>query len=143
MQVVLVSPLTRALQTALVAFSGKNVPFVCVESLRERIGVNPCDKRRATHELVAEFASQHVDFSALAADDTLWTADVRETDDELLQRGLEVVQLIRERPESNIAVVTHSSFLSTFMNNVLQTDDEHYRSWFENCDMRSCVFDFS
>ena len=90
---VLVSPLTRTLQTATLAFArsdgggedgggdatmqassggkgktskNQDVPWVAYEPIRERFGRNPCDNRRTLKELGAEF--QHVDFSLVATD---------------------------------------------------------------------------
>lgn len=66
--VVIVSPLNRALSTASIAFEGL-APFVAVEEVRERIGVNPCDRRRSIDEVRADCA---VAATALLA---MWHAD--------------------------------------------------------------------
>ena len=82
---ILVSPLTRTLQTATLAFAREgaernhtstagdnrkldeqNVPWLAHEAIRERFGRNPCDNRRNVAELSAEF--KHVDFSLVATD---------------------------------------------------------------------------
>jgi hypothetical protein len=66
--IVLVSPLTRALQTATLGLRfERNVPFVALEDLRERYGRNPCDNRRPVSELQPKFRS--VDFSLVADTD--------------------------------------------------------------------------
>ena len=44
-------------------------------------------------------------------EDTLWHEDQRETTQELLARGVAFVRYLMKRPETRMAVVTHSSFL--------------------------------
>ena len=85
---IVISPLTRTLQTATLAFANsssakaegdgaagadgggvrgqKGVAWVAYEPIRERFGRNPCDNRRSIAELSAEFP--HVDFSLVATD---------------------------------------------------------------------------
>lgn len=50
-------------------------------------------------------------------EDTLWTVDQRESTAALLARGVAFVQWLMARPESRLAVVTHSSFLFHLMAN--------------------------
>uniref|UniRef100_A0A2P2MJN7 Phosphoglycerate mutase-like protein 1 n=1 Tax=Rhizophora mucronata TaxID=61149 RepID=A0A2P2MJN7_RHIMU len=112
---VVVSPLLRTLQTAVGAFGGEgytdrmdmvplmaanagnsgraaisslNSPqFIAVELCREHFGVHPCDKRQNISDY--QFLFPAVDFSLIETDeDTLWKANVRETAEELTARGL-------------------------------------------------------
>eukprot|EP00850_Spirogloea_muscicola_P023171 SM000334S12540 [mRNA] locus=s334:51136:53698:- [translate_table: standard] len=135
---VVVSPLMRTLQTAAGVFgSGKVVdgdsqtplmlsnvgksevgpisskgcpPFVAVEMCREHLGVHPCDRRNTLTSYQDQFPS--IDFSLVETDeDTWWHADVRESEEQLTARGQLFCQWLMNRNERNIAVVSHSSFL--------------------------------
>ncbi|KAK1944153.1 Phosphoglycerate mutase-like protein 1 [Phytophthora citrophthora] len=104
---VVVSPLSRAIQTAQNFFAKDQVPetpFVCIESCREILGWHTCDKQRSVSELQLKFPD--VDFSAIKSeDDTLWTLTHREKEF--------LLELFNEIPEKNVAVVTHSGFMGS------------------------------
>ena len=71
--VVLVSPLTRAVETALLMFPSDpapTVPIVAVEWCREAHGGHPCDQRRPISVISKEFPQ--VNFSQVATDDDTW-----------------------------------------------------------------------
>lgn len=71
--VVLVSPLTRAVETALLMFptdTAPPVPVVAVEWCREAHGGHPCDQRRPISVIAKEFPQ--VDFSQVATDEDSW-----------------------------------------------------------------------
>ncbi|XP_010065784.3 phosphoglycerate mutase-like protein 1 isoform X2 [Eucalyptus grandis] len=135
---VITSPLLRTLQTAVGVFGGEaytdrldvlplmvanagnsahaaissvdSPPVVAVELCREHLGVHPCDKRRCITDY--QFLFPGVDFSLIESDeDVLWKADVRETKQELADRGLKFLNWLWTRKEKEIAVVTHSGFL--------------------------------
>ncbi|KAG2785354.1 hypothetical protein JG687_00009857 [Phytophthora cactorum] len=113
---VVVSPLSRAIQTAQNFFTKDQVPdgpFVCIESCREILGCHTCDKRRSVSELKRKFPA--VDFSAIKDDnDLLWTPTHRETDEEMQARAkVFLLELFREIPEQHVAVVTHSGFMES------------------------------
>ncbi|KAK7385427.1 hypothetical protein VNO78_31145 [Psophocarpus tetragonolobus] len=137
-ELVVVSPLLRTMQTAVGVFGGEaytvgvtepplmieNVrssdhfavssvncpPFIAVELCREQMGVHPCDKRRTISEYRKMFPA--IDFSLIESDeDSLWESDVREKKEEVSARGLKFLEWLWTRKEKEIAVVTHSSFL--------------------------------
>jgi phosphohistidine phosphatase SixA len=56
-QVVLSSPLTRALQTALIAFKGIDIAIEAVDGAREAHGQFPCDRRRPKLDLRDTFGT--------------------------------------------------------------------------------------
>jgi len=119
-ELVAVSPLTRTLQTATIAFPDESVhpyrpPFVATSLARERISVHTCDGRRAKSVLAAEFP--HVDFSEVTSEeDEMWEHKEEEPSPQdsraCSARGLRLLQWLWERPERDIAVVTHWVFLS-------------------------------
>lgn len=53
-QLVVVSPMTRTLQTAHIMFGGKGYPFLVHHSCRERWGRYTCDKMRTKCEITAD-----------------------------------------------------------------------------------------
>ncbi|XP_024969436.1 phosphoglycerate mutase-like protein 1 [Cynara cardunculus var. scolymus] len=137
-ELVVVSPLLRTMQTAVGAFGGegsadgndvpplmaKNTgnsnrpaisslncpPFIAVELCREHLGVHPCDRRRSISEYKAMFPA--IDFSLIENDgDVLWTADTREKNEEVAARGVKFMKWLLTREEKEIVVVTHSGFL--------------------------------
>ena len=146
-EVVLTSPLSRAIQTAAIAFDGCPAPVVAHEGCRERLGVNPCDRRRTVTELRERFG--WVDFDAAmggAPDaDALWTPDVREAREDIQARFIAFLGDLVRRPEREIAVVTHSSFLYMGLELFAGTETDSpevtdaTRRWFENCEFRRFV----
>ena len=148
-ELVVVSPLTRTLQTAHVMFAGRNLPFIVHDSCRERWGKYTCDKRRSKSDIVRDiaplFADTHdaIDFDSFAfaeEDDVKWTEE-REPDDSCTARGVELLRWLSTRPESSIAVVTHSSYLRhlfrAFGFSLASRDKEHLHRTTGNAELRS------
>ena len=114
-EVVLVSVMTRSLQTATVAFCTTptlpplNKKLIALEQLRAKIGAHMHSRRRDLSEIKPEFPG--VDFSAVSHDaDVLWTPG-GESRLSLDLRAAEFLSLLMKRPEKNIAVVTHFTML--------------------------------
>jgi broad specificity phosphatase PhoE len=109
---VVTSPLTRALQTAVGLFAGEPVPIV-VESLhRERLG-NSCDVGRKPSELVDEFPALTFDH----LEETWWHDGAKddrgvpvEPDHLLVQRLSAFSRWIESRPERTVVIVGHGTF---------------------------------
>lgn len=120
-QLVAVSPLTRTLQTASLAFAeferGKEryrPPFVATSLARERVWTHTCDGRRERAELEREFP--HVDFGEVAEGaDEMWEhkEDTPRPDasDACAARAARLLRWLWARDEADIAVVTHWMFL--------------------------------
>jgi broad specificity phosphatase PhoE len=134
---VIVSPLSRAMQTALIAFEGRPCTFTAHELCREQIGSHLCDMRRSVPELQADFPA--INFGLLlTAEDTLYTPE-REPKTSLIcrcQKFLEFLKLIGAS-HTEVAVVTHSSFLLAMFACVLDCQHPDLRLWFETCELRS------
>lgn len=113
-ELVVTSPLTRALQTTLHAFGLDHAP-VRVEALhRERLE-HSCDVGRSPRDLRREFADLLFDH----LDDPWWHSDgshpraiVVEPEDTLLGRVASFRDWLAARPERTIAVVGHGTFLN-------------------------------
>ncbi|XP_052201856.1 phosphoglycerate mutase-like protein 1 isoform X2 [Diospyros lotus] len=137
-ELVIVSPLLRTMQTAVGVFGGGGYtngidapplmvenagnssrppisslncpPFIAMELCREHLGIHPCDRRRSISEYKPLFPA--IDFSLIESDpDILWKPDSREKDEELAARGMKFLNWLWTRSEKEIAVVTHSGFL--------------------------------
>ncbi|KAK2632637.1 phosphoglycerate mutase-like protein 1 isoform X2 [Eucalyptus grandis] len=167
---VITSPLLRAMQTAVGVFGGEGhtdgigapplmvanagnsdhpaisslncPPFIAAERCRERLGVNPCDKRRSISEYQPLFPA--IDFSLIEnEDDVLWKPDVREKNAEITDRGRKFLSWLWTREEKKIAIVTHSAFLlhtlSDFGNDCNLLIKNEIRKEFANCELRSVV----
>jgi broad specificity phosphatase PhoE len=132
---IVVSPLTRAIETAAIGLRHVwgSVPVLALEVARETLGKNWCDKRRPLSVLREEFPA--VDFRLMdpVEEDPWWTPQ-RETDAHLQLRVRALMRWILS-PEGlggleRIAVVGHSGFMSNAMH-VLG----HPPHWPKNCEM--------
>lgn len=110
-EVVIVSPLLRTLQTATELFKDVQVPIVALESVREYPrGLHTCNKRSSKEYLMKQFP--HVDFTDLTTnEDMLWLSEREETLQELTIRIELFKEYIISRPETTIAFVNHNSFI--------------------------------
>ena len=145
-QLVVVSPLQRAIQTALLSFADwkEGVPWMAHEGCREELGLLVCNKRRPLSDIQQDYP--HIDFSLVESEeDTLFLEDRRETLIENSERIYDfLVGYIRNRPEKEIAVVGHSAWLFTALNAVIDCgDDEALMSWFLTSEIRSMRMTFS
>ncbi|XP_044329878.1 phosphoglycerate mutase-like protein 1 isoform X1 [Aegilops tauschii subsp. strangulata] len=142
-ELVIVSPLLRTMQTAVGVFGGGNYtdgasasplmvegagnsgrqpisslncpPFLAVEACREHLGVHPCDKRSSITKYRTLFPA--IDFSLIENDeDVLWEPDVRETNESVALRGMKFFDWLWTREEKEIAIVSHSGFLYHTLN---------------------------
>jgi broad specificity phosphatase PhoE len=144
LDLVVVSPTTRTLQTAQLSLGSPGSPaappFVANELCREHISEAMCDSRRSVSELAREFPD--VDFSLMEDnEDTMFLK--KETTEDVEERGRKFLMWLCGRPEQRIAVVTHSIFLkellSQFADNVADEDrQEIHQSWV-NAEMRSIM----
>lgn len=111
-ELVVMSPLTRAIETALGIFGDRKTEFLVTDLHREYLE-SSCDVGRAPRYLAEEFP--HLDFASL--DDHWWH------DGPLNERGIPVEphemlvsridafrQWLAERPERSIAVIGHGTF---------------------------------
>ena len=139
--VVFVSPLSRTIQTGLLAIP-EGPPFIVEDDVRERIGTHPCDQRRSRTEIAADFPN--VDVSTLATEeDDKWTPE-REAWSALIERAMRVLHKLKAREESHIAVVTHNDFLQALLlDSALKLGDESLRKKFGNAEHMAVVLTWS
>jgi len=114
-ELVLVSPLTRCLETAVNIFDPMT-PIVCQEFLREfPIGEDTCNMRSDTNFLRDKYPT--IDFKEInLLTDSLWTEE-REPIEGLDKRIIQMIEYIKRRPEKKIAIVSHASFIGHFKDN--------------------------
>jgi broad specificity phosphatase PhoE len=141
-QLVVASPLSRCIQTAIGVFGSGNSlrpseskfdafmldnvagtrpgisaagcpRFAAVEYCRECTGLHPCDRRRSVSELAGQYPA--IDFSDIVSDaDVHWRAGQREGEQEVQYRAAAFATWLCNQPEQRIAVVSHSGFLWEF-----------------------------
>ena len=121
--VVLVSPLSRCLQTATHIFKGVDVPMIALENAREYpMGQQYSNKRSQKSLLVKEYP--HVNFMDLQTnEDTLWDPNNYETLSNLERRVNHVKKILENRTEKNIALVAHSTFLMKLLFDTVDEDE--------------------
>ncbi|CAK4151358.1 unnamed protein product, partial [Aphanomyces euteiches] len=125
-QVVITSPLTRAIETALGGFEGTGIPIQVNPLCREMLDAS-CDVGRQPAELAREFEARGVDMSKLSeywwlntpTDETKIIPHtpkelkaLKETMNDMEARVRRFLAEIEALPESTLAVVCHGDFIS-------------------------------
>lgn len=108
---VLVSSLTRTLETATNIFKDRNVPMIALDCLKEYPqGLHTVNKRSTKDILQKEFPKINFSYVISNEDDT-WNPMIEE--DLLgLNKRIEYLRLfLLSRKENNIAIVSHNSFI--------------------------------
>jgi len=150
-QLIVVSPLVRAVQTALLTFADhiyvkdeekekEKIPLIAVDGCREQLGLLTCNKALPLSQTKSEFPE--VDFSLVSHDeaDPLWEQyDTREAPIDEANRAYEfLTNFLMEREEEEIAVVCHSAWLFSVCNAVIDCGgDDSLESWFGTGEIRS------
>lgn len=121
--VVLVSPLTRCLQTASHIFKDVDIPMISIEDAREfPMGKQYSNRRSEKSLLMKEYPD--VNFVDLqTTEDTLWDPNNYETLNNLEARVNNVKKILELRTEKNIALVAHSTFLMKLLFDTVDEDE--------------------
>lgn len=131
----------RALQTGLIAFGHLKVQFIAHEMAREETGVHVCDKRRTIQEQKVDFPT--VDFQLIENDhDLLFREDRRENKMEIGERIYTFMEWLGKRDEQHICVTSHSGWLMTLFNGIVDCEEEHLKEWFQTGELRSVKLEF-
>jgi broad specificity phosphatase PhoE len=110
-ELVIVSPLKRTLETAVNIFEDIDVPIIALEICREfPMGLHTCNKRSNKEELELLYPRVNFD-NILSNKDDLWNDKKEESIDSLNSRITLVKKYIKNRPEKNIAFVNHAGFI--------------------------------
>jgi broad specificity phosphatase PhoE len=126
----IVSPLSRAIETAQIAFqplfADPEFPIYSHEMIRETVGRHYCDKRRSITELKQLYP--RINFSEPGAfnsdSDLLWNANERETQEQIHLRAIKFLNWCFDRfpHEKHIIVTAHNGIISTCAR-ILGVDD--------------------
>jgi broad specificity phosphatase PhoE len=146
-QVIIVSPLHRAIQTSMLSFAdhASTIKWIAHEGAREQLGWLMCNKRRPLASTKLEFPN--VDFSEMLFtedEDVLWHPSERESPAAETDRIYKfLTEFIMDRPEQELAVVGHSAWLFTMCNAVVDCgDDDVLKSLFQTSEIRSMKLSF-
>lgn len=108
-ELILSSPMTRTLETALLAFP-ETLSVVALPELRPRIGAHRHSRLSPRSTLASRFP--RVDLSRLVHEEDLeWSPAAEEAREVLETRAARFLDLVFSRPERRIAVVTHFTIL--------------------------------
>mmetsp|Transcript_14775 Transcript_14775/g.29127 ORF Transcript_14775/g.29127 Transcript_14775/m.29127 type:complete len:282 (-) Transcript_14775:122-967(-) len=146
-EILLVSPMRRAIQTGLLAFEAAvncgSLKALAVELAHERGGKHTCDKRLSKKESVALFPK--VDFSLIKDEqDPFWgNGAEREPWQKLADRACDLLMWIAERPENEIALAAHSAILLALLNVPMDAECERDAAWLGTGEMRALMLTFS
>lgn len=124
-ELVAVSPLTRALQTATGGLAGTKAKWVVQPLLRERLGA-PCDTGRTRAELLRCFPEME-GWEGMRDLPEVWWATSTEFD--LFERVEALKEWIHSRPESTIAVVGHGGLFSRILGHHLKNCGYQWVDW--------------
>ncbi|KAJ3127255.1 hypothetical protein HK100_009850 [Physocladia obscura] len=124
-------------------------PFIVHHLCAERSGRYTCDKRRNKNDIITDFQPifdatlDRIDFDSFGFPDDadiVWSPE-RESSESVSNRAIKMMEWLATRPESDIAVVTHSSWLkhlfAGFGGNVATKDKLNMHRLTGNAEVRS------
>lgn len=122
---IVVSPLKRCINTALIAFKEFNIPktnFICIENLIEYpLGHTP--NKKMSKNTLERFYGDKIDFTDVnTKEDTIWNENMLETEDNFKSRIKSVEDKISGFKETNIFIISHTTFLTEFILNNSKDD---------------------
>lgn len=159
LDMIIVSPLCRTLQTAMIVYENEivkdNIPCLAHELVREEMGIHICDQRRSKDQYEIEFP--YINFQLLSLSnnnnknenktttlliDPLFQSNVRETKQQVANRIYDFLIWLyndnNNNEHNNIAIVSHSSWLLTLLNGVCHFNDESMnKEWFQTGEKRT------
>ena len=129
-ELILVSPLLRTLQTASHIFENKNIPMLALDCIMEypQGYSDICNHRKTIVELKPCYPN--IDFSSINKEKDIWRPDRDETISELNSRINELIKFIKSRKEKHIAIVSHSSYLGHFLFNKIGDENNELEHCF-------------
>ena len=114
-ETIFVSPLSRTLQTANNIFKNTNIKMIANDEIMEYPqSIEYCNKRLSKDELKKIYPQ--VNFNNIPDESTYWSDEpIVETLFDLTKRSNKFKDMLKKRPEKNICVVSHSTFLKEFL----------------------------
>ena len=117
-ELVLCSSLSRTLETARGIFTKTDIPILALDILKEYPqGLQTCNKRSEKKELIEKFPE--IDFTNVDDNETMWNTEREESIDELNERIKLLNEFIKTREETEIAIVSHNSFIGQYKDGVI------------------------
>jgi len=116
-ELVLISPLYRTLQTANNIFMNKDIQMLSLEDLREYpMGKHTCNMRSNRKILKNDFPN--INFNLLVSDsDILWDPNTEESITSLEYRIEKIKEFIKNRTEDKICIISHTAFIEKMKDN--------------------------
>jgi broad specificity phosphatase PhoE len=144
-ELIITSPLTRCIQTSMIAFlpgdcyasneiNRNEPPMVCTEMVREAFGMHYPDKRREKSVLQKHWPMLKFD-PAMTETDIAWSPTSRETVTQIHQRIAKFLESLTQRPETNIVVFTHGVWIEACLNAYCPETLDHGKRRVYNCDI--------
>lgn len=142
------SPMQRALMTGNIACEKlfaklklentlKSPALISLECLRERYGINICDRRRSIDIVRKEYPNIDFDSDFECPEDLLHDEHLRETHEHLIFRGYQFLEwLNRQQTFKSVLVFSHSSYLMNMFNAVLKFDVEDRQTMKDVADLK-------
>lgn len=132
-ELVLVSPLSRTLDTAKYIFQDyQNVPMIALDELMEHPQAEElCNQRFDKTELINRYPN--VDFSNISEDPKIFWDRRHIHKKELLKLNKRIdafKEFVKSRPEKTIAIVSHSSLLGHMLYNKIGDEDNELKHCF-------------
>ena len=116
------SPSIRTLDTALLVFKNTNHKILgCDDILEYPLGSEECNRRK--DKSILKTLYPQIDFSNILCEKLPWNY-TNEPIESLHERQKKFLNWIKQRPEKNICVVSHSSFIGELKDGVIG-DEEH------------------
>ena len=144
-QLLLISPLRRTIQTAIFTFPQllHRIPWIAVEILREQTSKNPADHRHSVSQQSLNFP--HISFENMEGDEDTVQRKYPdgEPDAHVVERAAVFLRYLANRPEKEVIVVSHGNYLFHLFNHVLTNVGEEQKVYFQNCEIRSFVLDLT
>ncbi len=136
---IVVSPLNRTLETYSNIIDNKNhknILVISLDEIRERID-HPCHKRISILEKKNKY--KFVDFDKIKNNQDLMYTKFNglEPITHVIQRCEWFIDWLRNRKEKNIMIITHGNFLLPMFSDVLIGIDN--KSFFSNCEIRKNI----
>jgi len=144
---VVVSPCSRTLDTASHIFKAKKVPIIAKDFLIEYpLGIDICNRRRDIYYLKEQYPN--IDFSYIEDNIFPWPHASKETILQLDTRIKEMFEWIGQRSEKNIAIISHSSFIGQFKDGIMGNEENELKHCFPykinmNYDSKKKIFSYS
>jgi broad specificity phosphatase PhoE len=129
-ELVLVSPLSRTLDTAKYVFQNyADVPIIALDELMEHPQAEElCNQRFDKTELVNRYPN--IDFSNISDNPKIYWSDKLVHEKELVNLDNRInifKEFVRKRPEKTIAIVSHSSLLGHMMHNKIGDENNELK----------------